>query len=181
MIPPSVVALRRRRCIRTRHAIGTLMRQLLPIALLGVLVSGSAGASSLLPRTELPGYPSIIFYGEPETAEARPSAASTPDAPPEDASPISPSVIALGEPAVEPGEVASIGDEEKARQRNPRLPPMVIRGGIPGDPFEQPGEEESAPQEATAPQPPQEPAPPVEPAFPEPVPPFPAPPTVQQE
>lgn len=151
------------------------MRYFFPIALLEILVSGSAGASSLLQPSQVPGYPSLVFFGEPDV-RPKPPAASASQA--EDPRVVSPSVIAFGDASVEAGNVASIGDAEKPRARNPHLPPMVIRGGISGDPFTRPAEEQPAapPQEATAPQTPPDPAPPVEPARPDPVQPFPSPP-----
>ena len=144
------------------------MRYLFPIVLLGMLASGPAGASSLLQRAAEPVSPSIIYYGEPKAGsiETAPDVVTEPpiplEAPPAgvasaDRDPIvvSPSVIALGEPAVESGHVASIG--EKRNRRPP--PPMVIRGGVSGEPSARPEPAGSPPLQATAPVP----APPVEP------------------
>ena len=46
---------------------------------------------------------------------------------------LSPSVIALGEPAVASEEVSAIGGETEDRRNTP--PPLVIRGGVIGDAF----------------------------------------------
>lgn len=151
-----------------RSAFGISMRYFLPIALLGIAVSGPAGASSfvMLERAVDAATPSIIFYREPRVETLAPSSPDVVMQPPiplgapppglaggaGDMAVISPSIIALGEPAVETGQVASIGQRERPRQRGPNLPPMVIRGGIFGDPFGGPSEAtSSAPLEAAAP------------------------------
>ena len=133
------------------------MRYLSPIALL-VLLTGPAGASSfaVLEPSASPGTPSIVSLGEPAAETLAPTlphmvveppippGAGPPDLAGEENGgiPLSPSIIALGEPAVEPGQVASIGGE--SRPRNPHLPPMVIRGGIFGDPFVRAGQGQAA-------------------------------------
>ena len=141
----------------------TTMRQFIPIFLLGTLAPGLAGASSLevLEGRDDAAKPSVLYYGPAEGAGPAPDEIFEPSLPlaalpPELAgAPIalSPSVIALGEPAVEQGLVAAIPSAEKQRPRNPHLPPMVIRGGIFGDPFTQPAQESPPPQAATTPQP----------------------------
>jgi hypothetical protein len=170
-----------------------LMRHFLPIILLGLLFSGPAGASSFVAPKPVQISPSIIYFGEPEPSDdasaqaepeqpARPSSvAALPAGRPVPGGSfivLSPSVIALGEPLVETGQVASISREEKPR-RNPHLPPMVIRGGIFGDPFARAGQGAStpAPQQATSTPPPgtQPQAPQPGPDLPEPEPALPPP------
>lgn len=129
------------------------MKLFLPIFLLGISMSGPAGASSfvMLRQTAKPISPSIIYFGEPETAAAEPELQIPFDPPAELAGPpgnlpsaggssitvVSPSVIALGarHNDVEFGTVAAVGESERPKARNPHLPPMVIRGGIYGDAF----------------------------------------------
>lgn len=174
------------------------MRHLLPTILLTACACGPASASSFVTLERIDVSPSIIYFGEPaagaagaEADPARPPAAGS-FAAGSFAQPgfavVSASIIALGEPDVplEFGDVAAIGGQEK-RPRNPHLPPMVIRGGIFGDPFVRAG----GGGEPTGEPPPQEsaavpgdgagPAQPPEPAEPEPRLPPPAPPTARQE
>lgn len=133
---------------------------------LGGLWSGSASASSFLtlPAEKAAISRSMVFFGTPPMAIAKapeaPAAVSTDDAivpdialaypapldpalrparPAPAAVPytmLSPSIIALGEPAqpVEDMNVAAIGNNGPALRR-PDLAPMVIRGGIAGDAF----------------------------------------------
>lgn len=78
-------------------------------------------------------YPAPIgLRGDPTTEAGSPRALF-----PDPFTQISPSVIALGEPAqeVENMEVAAIGAKTPAT-RGPRFAPMVIRGGITGDAFQ---------------------------------------------
>ncbi|MBX3529154.1 MAG: hypothetical protein KF849_01000 [Rhizobiaceae bacterium] len=128
------------------------MKLLLATLLAAMAAAAPAAASSfvLLQKARTQPSPSIIMFVEP--AETRPtaSAADVPGATPlvyPAAAPsfatlpqaqvyqrVSASIIAMGEPAVEPTIVASIAQDEK-RPRNPHLPPMVIRGGLSGDAF----------------------------------------------
>lgn len=110
----------------------------------GVSAASSAAASSFI---TLPAAPrdggSIIHLGAPAPSvialaprEPQP-VAETPVMPVEKAAGptiISPSIFALGEPAVEDMHVAAV--EEKPARRGPNFAPMVIRGGLRGDAFE---------------------------------------------
>ncbi len=148
------------------------MRLLFAIVLLGMLMSGRAGASSFvaLPPAAKQVSPSVIYFAgpEPQLAKAEPGDAS-PELPPlptpELASPprlagavakpdegssvtvLSASVIALGARPLEFdfSHIAALDREE--RPRNPHLPPMVIRGGIFGDAFARGDGLEPVPQE----------------------------------
>jgi len=126
------------------------MRHCLPITLLVLLCPLAAHASSVVAPPPVNVSPSIIHYGAlPAVAAAPPPQAAQPlpaahPLPGEGFVALSPSVIAVAEPAVEPGKVSAIASEAKHR-RNPHLPPMVIRGGIFGDPFARSGEAASEP------------------------------------
>ena len=167
--------------------IGSTMRHFIQVFLLGTFLPGFAGATSVevLERRDDAATPSILYYGAAEgSGPAAPDVIFEPSIPlalpsPEIAAAdepvaLSPSVVALGEPAVEEGLVASIRGD--ARPRNPHLPPMVIRGGIFGDPFSRPAQESPPAQAATTPQPGQPVAPAMQAQPPEPAsPPPPAP------
>ena len=163
--------------------IASTMRHFVPIVLLGSFLPGVAGASSLevLERRDDAARPSILYYGPAAGAGGAPDMIFEPSLPlapppPELAGApldtpvaLSPSVIEIGEPAVEKGLVAAIPEAEKQRPRNPHLPPMVIRGGIFGDPATRPAQESPPPQVAEPAMQPQqarppEPAPPPPPA-----------------
>ena len=138
------------------------MRLFVPIVLMGGFVPGLAGASSLevLERLDDAATPSTLYYGPAAGAGPAPDVVFEPSlplaAPPPELAgapldtpvALSPSVIEIGEPAVEKGLVAAIPEAEKQRPRNPHLPPMVIRGGIFGDPATRPAQESPPPQVA---------------------------------
>jgi hypothetical protein len=90
---------------------------------------------------------------------------------------ISPSIVAMGEPAVEDFQVAAIAEKKPAAHR-PDFAPMVIRGGISGEMFAResspsampaPSSPHEEPQQASA-----EPSKPQPQRMPEPPPPEPA-------
>lgn len=128
------------------------MKLLLATFLTAMAAAAPAAASSfvLLERATTQPSPSIILFVEPNSAKpstgqpellgaaplvypaAPPSFAAA--SAPERIQRVSASIIAMGEPAVEPTIVASIAQAEK-RPRDPHLPPMVIRGGLSGDAF----------------------------------------------
>jgi hypothetical protein len=145
------------------------MKLLLATFLTATAAAAPAAASSfvLLERAATQPSPSIILFVEPNAARpaeglrpellgatplvypaAAPSFAALPGS--ERFQRVSASIIAMGEPAVEPTIVASIAQEEK-RMRNPHLPPMVIRGGLSGDAFVR-GDGLAAVPAATAPE-----------------------------
>lgn len=117
--------------------------------LVGVTAASGASASSLVTVAAPTSPSSIVYYGTP-APEAAPamSAAASPNLPalnypaplaatPMAAAPIaqaSPSIVALGEPAVENFQVAAIA-EKKPASHKPNFTPMVIRGGISGELF----------------------------------------------
>jgi hypothetical protein len=128
--------------------IGHFMRVL---ALLAVAVfwAGGTGASSIIAVSPPKGgaTPSIIMLGAPAPSTAAAATAQPdpdvvagdldrPDGEPPaligDGVELSPSVVALGEPGVEPGKVAAI-DEKADAGRASHL--LVIRGGVVGDAF----------------------------------------------
>ena len=171
------------------------MRHFFPIVLSCAFAPGLASTSSLerLEGRDDAARPSILYYGPSEDAGPAPDLVFEPPVPlaapppelaglPADAPvALSPSVIALGEPAVEQGLVAAIPAAEKQRPRNPHLPPMVIRGGIFGDPATRPAQESPPPQEAAAPQTSEPDMQPQQAQPPEPAPPPPAAPTRRVE
>lgn len=117
--------------------------------LVGVTAASGASASSLVTVAAPASPSSIVYYGKPAPQPAPAmSAAASPNLPalnypaplapiPMAAAPIaqaSPSIVALGEPAVENFQVAAIA-EKKPASRKPNFAPMVIRGGISGELF----------------------------------------------
>ena len=107
---------------------------------IGSLSVGGAEASSIvvLPAMTGPLGPSMIVVGQtatPDVTEAAmlPEPAAPPIAEPGQIDIISPSVIALGEPAVADENVAAIGTGTQGPGSNAM--PMVIRGGVVGDAF----------------------------------------------
>lgn len=146
-------------------------RLLIPTLFVATGLTGPAIASSfvLLEQAKAPVSPSIIYFGEPEPDTAADEAAAIPARPsaiePETGSfvasaplqetgsiiSISPSVVAMGEPAVERMIVASISSKPA---RDPHAVPLVMRGGILGDAYLRAGDGEGsalpAPAEAEA-------------------------------
>jgi hypothetical protein len=116
------------------------MRIVSAFLVIGALSVGGAEASSIvvLPAMTGPLGPSMVAVGQTATpdvtvAATLPEPAQPPIAEPGHIDIISPSVIALGEPAVADENVAAIGTGTK--RLGPNAIPMVIRGGVVGDPF----------------------------------------------
>ena len=85
--------------------------------------------------------PSMVELGQTGTPDvtvlaAMPAPAQPPIAEPGHVDIISPSIIAMGEPAVANENVAAIDGETK--KSGPSTMPMVIRGGVVGDAFSAP-------------------------------------------
>jgi hypothetical protein len=116
------------------------MRFASAFVVVGALWAGGAEASSFV---ELPAMtdklgPSIIEIGRTATpdltaAATIPLPAQPPIAEPGQMNIISPSIIALGEPAVTSESVAAI--ETKPKKKGHESTPMVIRGGMVGEAF----------------------------------------------
>lgn len=147
------------------------MKTLVTTLLMAICAAAPAAASSfvMLKRADIQPSPSIILFVEPEDASPAAGAAAVVRAPagaglatrrpavpglevpmPQRYARLSASVIAMGEPAVEPTIVAAIQPEPKP-VRNPHLPPMVIRGGLFGDVFQRGDGQNRQPAEHQAP------------------------------
>ena len=119
---------------------GSFMRIASAVVVVGALWAGGADASSfvVLPAMTDKLGPSMIEVGRTATPDLTAAATIPPPAQPPIAEPgqidiISPSIIALGEPAVTSESVAAIGTTPK--KKGPESTPMVIRGGMVGDAF----------------------------------------------
>lgn len=151
-----------------------------------VVWSGTAHASSFIVLPAMTGDlgPSMVELGQTGTPDvtvlaAMPQPAQPPIAEPGHVDVISPSIIAMGEPAVANENVAAIdGDTKKT---GPSTMPMVIRGGVVGDAFSAPSGPSVAlqPQAAQAPSSESAAEPGSEPSAPEP--PAPAGPAIKPE
>lgn len=115
--------------------------------LIGATAATGASASSFVTVAAPASPSSIVYYGKPAPVMSAAASVATdlpalnyplplPPAAPAvaPATPASPSVVALGEPAVENFQVAAIA-EKKPANRRPDFAPMVIRGGISGEMF----------------------------------------------
>jgi hypothetical protein len=126
------------------------MRAVSALLLLVTLWSGEAAASSflVLPAFDGKSSPSMVSVAPPPPTDVTTLGApdqTAPDVtigevdkPPQEAADgsivmLSPSIVAMGEPAVAQEKVAAIGEE--GTKPRPEPLPMVIRGGILGDAF----------------------------------------------
>ena len=115
----------------------TTMRVFTAVLFLGTAMGGAQASSFHVPEamTEAIG-PSMIVIGaaQPPASGAQSSFGSV-QAP--GAAVLSPSIIALGEPALDVEKVAAIPAAAE-KKTPPQLSPMVIRGGLAGDAFATP-------------------------------------------
>src|SRR5688500_3736918 len=119
--------------------------------LIGLSAASGASASSFVtvapPASASAG--SIVYFGTPAPKPVVTAAAASSDMPALNYPPplppalatapvlpaqASPSIVAMGEPAVENFQVSAIA-EKKPAGRRPDVAPMVIRGGISGEMF----------------------------------------------
>jgi hypothetical protein len=163
-----------------------MMRIASAFLLAGAFWAGGAHASSIIVLPGMTGDlgPSMVEFGQTAAPDltvlaAMPEPAQPPIAEPGHVDVISPSIIAMGEPAVANENVAAIDGETK--RTGPSTMPMVIRGGVVGDAFSAPsggsvavqpevaaqepssGSEPKPAAQPSAPEPPKPPTPPIEP------------------